>query len=527
MDKYIILSFQKDFLVFSMTNNYPSPDNAINSNNLYHNKLIYTNKYFSKNDKDIMLFVNKILLKSKILKVYLEDYKLTETVLKFIKILKIQFLYLKYFKSLSINECNLIINNKFLTYINAYYIPNDYLRKILRLRKKVNINYRESLTDDFIINQDSIDTDSLYYKKAIHFDKNYDYKEKDLVEFLKINKCLKTIHIHFVSKSIVESIIKSLNKDNRNNIVILLYQDESAFIENNFEYLKDLNKRYKKDLNGEIRIVYLKKFIKNNLFKQLTYNNIKMSLVIVFYVLFVALLFTEFYNYASKINIDKLNYKLFLNTLESQESVESLSENEIRDENQIKDKYDFEKSFATIKKINKDTVGWLVVNNTSVNYPVVQSTNNDYYLKRDIYKSKSSAGWIFMDFRNDAVNLNDNTIIYGHNMKSGIMFGSLSETVKGSWYKNKNNQIISFDTPNSTMKWQIFSIYKTEYTTDYLTTKFLNKNEFESFVKMIQKKSIYNFKENLTYGDKILTLSTCTGLSSANKRLVIHAKLIK
>ena len=87
MDKYIILSFKDGFFVFNSTNKIISPTNMINSNKIFHNMYIYTYKYFEKNKNDILLLINKVLIKNKIDKVYFEDNKLNMLVLKFIKVL--------------------------------------------------------------------------------------------------------------------------------------------------------------------------------------------------------------------------------------------------------------------------------------------------------------------------------------------------------------------------------------------------------------------------------------------------------
>ncbi len=129
-----------------------------------------------------------------------------------------------------------------------------------------------------------------------------------------------------------------------------------------------------------------------------------------------------------------------------------------------------------------------------------------------------------MDFRNSDKYLNDNTIIYGHNMYySGVMFGTLTKAYKKDWYSNPENLVISFNTIYETMNYQIFSIYKVPKTKDYLKTYFADDNEFNDFVNMIKTRSIKDFEVEVNPGDKILTLSTCTG---ENQRLVIHAKLI-
>ena len=129
-----------------------------------------------------------------------------------------------------------------------------------------------------------------------------------------------------------------------------------------------------------------------------------------------------------------------------------------------------------------------------------------------------------MDYRNSINVLSQNTIIYGHNINGGLMFGSLRYTLNESWYKKSTNQIITFNTLNKNMKWQIFSIYKIGVTNDYLYANFNTDKEYQQFIDKIKERSIYDFKVNVSPKDYILTLSTCHG--TGKQRLVVHAKLI-
>ena len=180
--------------------------------------------------------------------------------------------------------------------------------------------------------------------------------------------------------------------------------------------------------------------------------------------------------------------------------------------------------FNELKKKNSDTIARIQVNNTNINYPIVQTDNNDYYLNRSYDKSWNDAGWVFMDYRNDN-NLNDkNTIIYAHSRLDKTMFGSLSKVLKSDWYKNKDNHIIKMSTPSENSLWQIFSVYKIEEETYYITTDFDNDNTYMKFLNTLKTRSKYNFNVSLNSSDSIITLSTCY---SETERTVVHAKKIK
>ena len=148
-------------------------------------------------------------------------------------------------------------------------------------------------------------------------------------------------------------------------------------------------------------------------------------------------------------------------------------------------------------------------------------TNNKYYLEHNFSFEEDHNGWVFMDYRNDSVSLSKNTIIYAHNRYySGVMFGTLYKVYYNSWYNNKENQIIKFDTLYGEHKWKIFSIYKIPKTSDYLQVNFNSDDEWLEFIDLIKTRSV-----NVGADDKILTLSTCS--SSRNTRLVVHAVLVE
>lgn len=181
--------------------------------------------------------------------------------------------------------------------------------------------------------------------------------------------------------------------------------------------------------------------------------------------------------------------------------------------------------FTSLLKENSDTVGWLIVNDTNINYPVVQTNNNDYYLNHAYDKSSNNAGWVYADFRDNFNILNKNVVIYGHGRKDKIMFGSLTKALDRDWYTKEQNQIIQLSTLKYNTMWQIFSVYTKEAESYYITTDFNSSDEFAKFLNEMNTRSIYNFGVNLSTDDKILTLSTC--YNDNGIRLVLHAKLVK
>lgn len=179
--------------------------------------------------------------------------------------------------------------------------------------------------------------------------------------------------------------------------------------------------------------------------------------------------------------------------------------------------------FNGLKRTNPDVVGWLKVNGTNINYPFVQSNDNDYYLTHSFNKSYNGAGWVFLDYRNNGTN-NKNTIIYAHGRSNKTMFGTLKNVLNNRWLNNTNNYVIKISTETENSLWQIFSVYRIPTTSDYLQTNFNDETEYQNFLDMIKDRSSHNFDTNVASTDNILTLSTCYNNSD---KIVVHAKLIK
>lgn len=188
-------------------------------------------------------------------------------------------------------------------------------------------------------------------------------------------------------------------------------------------------------------------------------------------------------------------------------------------EKYINDEEDLGVDFKALKNINSDTVGYVEVPNTNVDYVVVKGNDNEYYLKHDFNKGYNVAGWIFADYRNKVDGTDKNLVIYGHNTVDGSMFGSLSNLLKEENIKNENDLIINFVTDKGRKKYKIFSIYTIKPEEYYISTDF-KEDEFEVFKKRMKERSIYKLDVSLE-NKNIITLSTCQ--NHGLKRLVIHA----
>ncbi len=180
--------------------------------------------------------------------------------------------------------------------------------------------------------------------------------------------------------------------------------------------------------------------------------------------------------------------------------------------------------FNELKNINSSTVGWIQVNGTNINYPFVQTENNEYYLTHSFDKSSNSAGWVFLDYRNNLSTLDKNTIIYAHGRLDTTMFGSLKNILTSGWLINQNNYVIKLSTEYENTLWQVFSVYRIPTTNDYIRTNFKNNRNFLEFAEMLINRSVHNFNTKVNENDHILTLSTCY---NDNEKVVLHAKLIK
>jgi sortase B len=202
------------------------------------------------------------------------------------------------------------------------------------------------------------------------------------------------------------------------------------------------------------------------------------------------------------------------------------------DKNYAADEREILPDMTELYSQNSDFVGILEVVDTDINYPVCQTPNDpEYYLRRDFYGETSTAGTLFVDYRCDIVNPTTNTIIYGHNMRSGTMFGGLKRYLDYDYYQS--HKTIIFKTLYEEQEYEIVGVGLSAVGYDdddsYKYYNFIDAvtgSELQEFLDNIQSLSVYDETIDISSTDKILTLSTCNSYTEDGRMFVV-AKRVK
>ena len=172
---------------------------------------------------------------------------------------------------------------------------------------------------------------------------------------------------------------------------------------------------------------------------------------------------------------------------------------------------------------NIDYRGWIKIDNTNINYPILQGQDHEEYLYKDINNEYIVSGSIFMNYLNNGFD-DQNTVLFGHNMKNGTMFANLKKYKEEDFFYNNND--IEIELSNGQyLKYKVFSVYITDINDNYTKTSFEDKDEYKEFLERIKNKSIYKSDISVNENDKIITLSTCS-YEFDDARLVVTGKLI-
>ena len=178
-----------------------------------------------------------------------------------------------------------------------------------------------------------------------------------------------------------------------------------------------------------------------------------------------------------------------------------------------------------LRSVNRDVIGWLYCPGTIINYPVVQTSDNDYYLNHGFEKQSNTAGALFADMDSAVGVTMSNLIIYGHNMKDNSMFGTFKEYMDRSYYDQ--NPVLYFLTPDGNYRIDLFGLHIVEGTVDNFPTFFGTETAYKSYIDSISS-TFYWFKADLVNtGYQMMTLSTCTSAQGVeDARLVLHGTMV-
>jgi len=543
--KKVRISISVNSVYFSFTNKVDE-QNINQTSYIETGSLVFEYDYLVNNTKIMTSFIADIINKTKINTLKIKNIELVPIVLKIVKsISTIKKLYILDDKIIDANCFLTIVDNKNINYLNCYHMPT-VMFNYLNSRKDILIELRNEVafSSKFMNDNKLTKYSTIYYKKSIQINNELTEADiRDLDAFLLINKHLQVINVKKYNFNTIDIIFKLLNKYEKQKIKVNIHQNKTN-IDTIFNDANELKKLKNKQNN--IKVVYDKEYILKNFVKQINVSMLRFSFLAICIALLIILGITEYTSCKEDDETTDIvnNINEIVEFVDDDETTNIMPEIVAGDEEFLDDtdqvieettstttqkpnayKTKYEKVFAKLKEINPDTVGWLTVKNTSIDYPVVQSTDNSYYLKRSFDNKTNSRGWIFADYRNSFDTFDDNTIIYGHNLKSGYMFGTLQKVLDSKWYNNIDNRTITFNTVTGNYSWQIFSIYTDEKNNDYLVSTFANETNFNNYIKKAKEKSIIDFGIDVKYGDKILTLSTC--YINSNNRLVVQAKLVK
>ncbi|MBR2708055.1 MAG: class B sortase [Bacilli bacterium] len=238
------------------------------------------------------------------------------------------------------------------------------------------------------------------------------------------------------------------------------------------------------------------------------------TIVFIFSIFVILFVFSSYKVIMWKLNVDKNNNI----------NKEIIKKNIKIDNNEKNKKYKYNVDFESLKKQNPDTVAYLKVNGTNIDYVVVKGKDNSYYLKHNFNKEYNIAGWIFADYKNKFDGTDKNIVVFGHNTKDGSMFGTLKNVLSEDWQNNKDNLQITFVTERKEYLYQVFSTYSIKPEEYYIKTDFESNDEYIEFLNELKERSNHDYKVDISPNDTILTLSSCIG--DGSKRVVLHAKKI-
>ena len=181
--------------------------------------------------------------------------------------------------------------------------------------------------------------------------------------------------------------------------------------------------------------------------------------------------------------------------------------------------------FTSMGETIPDIVGWLQSYGTVINYPVVHGSDNDFYLSHLPDKSKNKLGAIFLDYRNSADFSDKNILIYGHNMGSGDMFGSLKSYTEQGYFEQHSSMLLF--TPNADYKLVLYAGYILDSAYELPPIHFNDQADFDAYISDITSRSLFKSDAEVSFGDQLVFLCTCTPSRLKSERFIIVCNLVR
>lgn len=523
--KKITITIKDNALIFKYRIKKLAEPNLLNTNVISNNELVFSDEYLKDNVQLVGLFICDLAKEHNIDEIIVSSNEIGELVTDIInKLPTIKKFTIMEDDNLSYSLCEQIVKSKNIKKLNCYGIPQFMIETLDNHGIDVESRNEVLFTSNFMAGNNLTSFSKIYYKTNIRIGDILGTEDiKDIKTFCAINKYLKVIHFDKYSLENIKTIIQILKEAKLKNILIQIHDDLDE--NDDVTELRTINKELKKKYKIKITLVYSKDYLERNYLKQIIFTTLKICALIIFVIISSVFGYLIYNNYESELKVNEIKSELNELMTEDMGSSNQNIDNTGNEDGNTSEDSNMINSYDKIYEVNPDTVGWLAVKGTKIDYPVVRTTDNSYYLKRNIYKEKDYNGWVFMDYRNSIDTLNDNTIIYAHNRyTSGVMFGSLPNIRKKSWLKNKENYDIKFNTLYAEGTWRIFSMYGIDVTSDYLVVNFFDDEKKADFIKMLKDRSEYDFGTEVGVDDNILTLSTCL---DNNQRFVVHAVLLK
>lgn len=508
--KQVEVHIANDCLVFSYNTAINNEEDLINTRALAKSILTFSEKYMEENTKTVATFFKDLTFKRSVKRAVILQHDLAPLIIDCLNKADIERISFLENKSLTFKICEKLKEVKHLKYIDCHSIPT-FMLEFLDKSSVIVESRCEVLTHSNFMDENNLTSYSkMYYKINLRITTPVtDEDIKDFEAFCNINRYLKTIHLDHCDIDSIRKIADALYKERIKNIKIIIH--DNIHDEKIIDALKKLNKKYTKKYKITLKLSYTEEYIKDNFLKQITFTTLKVCSFLMFVIIGGVLGYIFLNNNTSLRKVKEINEEIntILSKVEDNEEVGNKRNNYLR----------------SLLSLNSDTVGWLTVKGTNVDYPVVQANDNKYYLRKNYNKEKDFNGWVFMDYRNNPELLDKNTIIYGHNIYySDVMFGTLTRITKKKWREVEENHYITFSTLDENLTWKIFSVYSINVTSDYLQTTFESDEEWLDFTSTLKERSDYEFDTEIKEDDKMLTLSTCL---ENNRRLVVHAVLVK